>query len=95
MRQAKSIVVNYDPGNRELSFQTVEETRLKPLLTGTVCPILLDEFGGKIDDEFARRFGVAILNCLALFKPELKDLMSVTEQPIAPLDDTPPAASKE
>lgn len=68
----------------------MEDTRLKPLLTGTVYPILLDDFGGKIDDEFARRFGAAILNCLALFKPELKSLMSVTEQPIALLDKTPP-----
>ncbi|EEA02731.1 conserved hypothetical protein [Burkholderia sp. H160] len=89
-RPLKSIVVNFDAANRELTFQTVEDARLKPLLTGTVYPILLDDFGGKIDDEFARRFGVAILNCLALYKPELKLLMSVTEQPIAPRDKTPP-----
>jgi len=90
-KQPKSIVVNYDQANKELTFQTIDDASLKPLLTGTVYPILLDDFGGKIDDEFARRFGVAILNCLALFKPELKVLMSVTEQPILPPDRTPPA----
>lgn len=92
-RKPKSIVVSYSPDNRELTFQTVEDSRLQPMLTGTVYPILLDDFGGQIDDEFARRFGVAILNCLALYKPELKALMSVTEQPISPPDRTPPTAS--
>lgn len=94
-RKPKSIVVDYDPGGRELTFQTVEDARIKPLLTGTVYPILIDEFGGKIDDEFARRFGAAILNCLALFKPELKELMPVTEQPVVLPDKARPASPKE
>ena len=89
-RKPKSLVVDFDPENRELTFQTVEDSKLRPLLTGTVYPILLDDFGGKIDDEFARRFGVAILNCLALYKPELKTLMNVTEQPMERPGDAPP-----
>jgi hypothetical protein len=89
-RPPKSIVVGYDAENRELTFQTVEDAKLRSLLTGTVYPILLDDFGGRIDDEFARRFGVAILNCLALYKPELKPLMSVTEQPMERPGSTPP-----
>jgi hypothetical protein len=81
-RPPKSIVVGYDPENRELTIQMVDEAPLKPLLTGTVFPILLDDFDCKIDDEIARRFGVAILNCLAKFKPELRPLMSsVTQEP--------------
>ena len=92
LKQPKSIVVDYDQANKELTFQTIDDVSLKPFLTGTVYPILLDDFGGTIDDEFARRFGVAILNCLALFKPELKTLMSVTEQSILPPDRTPPAS---
>ncbi len=91
-RPPKSVVVGYDAQNRELTFQTVEDSKLRSLLTGTVYPILLDDFGGRIDDEFARRFGVAILNCLALFKPDLKSLMDVTEQPIDPIGKTPPTA---
>ncbi|MGF6288463.1 hypothetical protein QFZ98_000296 [Paraburkholderia youngii] len=78
----KSIVVGFVPEDMELTIQIVDEATLQPLLTGTVFPILLSDFGDKIDDEIARRFAVAILNCLARYKPELVPLMSsVTQEP--------------
>ncbi|SAK60053.1 hypothetical protein AWB81_01927 [Caballeronia arationis] len=87
-----SIAVYYDVDREEIIFQVIEDTKLLPLLTGVAVPVCLADFEHRIDDEFARRFGVAILNSLAMFKPELKPFMSVAEQPMPPLDSTPPPA---
>ncbi|WP_407945275.1 hypothetical protein [Paraburkholderia antibiotica] len=45
-------------------------------------PILLDEHDFKIDDEFARRLGVAMLNVIALGQPDIRQYMSVTQDPV-------------
>lgn len=75
--------------DQKFSVQTVDPTKLAPLLAGRLeMPILLDEFDYKIDDEFARRLGVAMLNLVALGKPELKQLMSVTPGPLPRPGDT-------
>ncbi len=79
-----SVVLTYDEDEQQLSVQTVDPVKLAPLLAGRLeMPILLDEFDHKIDDEFARRLGVAVLNLLALGKPGLKQYMSVTPGPIS------------
>lgn len=44
-------------------------------------PILLDEFNFTLDDEFARRLGVAMLNLIALGQPDIRRCMSVTPMP--------------
>jgi hypothetical protein len=92
MRKPSSIVVNFDAEKAELTFHTVEDSRLEPILPRMAYPILLSDFGGRIDDEFARRFGVAILSSLALFKPGLAELMDVTFQEMPDLDRKPPDA---
>jgi hypothetical protein len=45
-------------------------------------PILLDDFDFRLDDEFARRLGVAMLNAIALGQPDIKQYMTVTQEPI-------------
>ena len=78
-----SVVLTYDEQQEKFNVQTVDPTRLAPLLAGRLeMPILLDEFDYKVDDEFARRLGVAMLNLIALGKPELKQYMTVTPGPI-------------
>lgn len=78
-----SVVLTYDEQQAKFNVQTVDPAKLAPLLAGRLeLPILLDEFDYKIDDEFARRLGVAMLNMIALGKPELKQYMSVTPGPI-------------
>lgn len=44
-------------------------------------PILLDEFDYRIDDEFARRFGAAMLNLIATGQPCIEKYVSVTLEP--------------
>lgn len=78
-----SVVLTYDEDQQKFNVQTADPVKLAPLLAGRLeMPILLDEFDYKVDDEFARRLGVAMLNLIALGKPALKQYMSATPGPI-------------
>ncbi len=78
-----SVVLSYAEDRQMLTVQTVDPVELAPLVAGKLeMPILLDEFNFKLDDEFARRLGVAMLNLIALGKPEIKQYMCVTPEPI-------------
>lgn len=78
-----SVVLTYSEERQALSVQAVDVKRLAHILVGKLeMPILLDEFNYKLDDEFARRLGVAMLNLIALGQPEIKQYMSVTPDPI-------------
>ncbi|WP_269764924.1 hypothetical protein [Burkholderia ubonensis] len=41
----------------------------------------MNDFDYKLDDEFARRLGVAMLNPIALGQPDIKQFMSVMQNP--------------
>lgn len=87
-----SIVLNYLEDRQMLTAHAIEPAVIAPLLSGKLeMPILLDEFDFKLDDEFARRLGVAMLNLIALGQPEIRQYMSVTPEPLphAGGDDTP------
>ncbi|MFL9911457.1 hypothetical protein P0D84_35615 [Paraburkholderia sp. RL17-337-BIB-A] len=76
-------VLNYDQESQCLTVKLVELARLTPILAGVFAvPILLDDFDFRLDDEFARRLGVAMLNAIALGQPEIKQYMTVTQEPI-------------
>lgn len=78
-----SVVLTYSEENQAFTVQTVDPARVAPLVAGKIkMPILLDEHDFKIDDEFARRLGVAMLNVIALGQPDIKQFMTVTQQPI-------------
>lgn len=78
-----SVVLTYAEDRQMLTARTVEAAELTPLVaTRLEMPILLDEFEFKLDDEFARRLGVAVLNLIALGQPEIKQFMSVTQSPM-------------
>ncbi|TKC89424.1 hypothetical protein FAZ69_10810 [Trinickia terrae] len=78
-----SVVLTYAEDRQRLTVQTVDPAKLAPLVAGKIeIPILLDEYDFKLDDEFARRLGVAMLNLIALGQPDIKQYMSVTQEPI-------------
>lgn len=78
-----SVVVSYSEDTQILSVRAIEPATIAPLLAGKLeMPIALEEFDNKLDDEFARRLGVAMLNLIALGQPEIKQYMSVTQQPV-------------
>ncbi|AQH02281.1 hypothetical protein A9R05_25195 [Burkholderia sp. KK1] len=82
--QAYSVVLTYLEDQQMLSVCAIEPARIAPLLTGKLeLPILLDEFDFKLDDEFARRLGVAVLNLIALGQPDIKQYISATQDGIA------------
>jgi hypothetical protein len=92
-RTPSSVVIRYDEERKMLICNTVPEEQLRPLCAGKLdIPVLLEDFDCKIDDEFARRFGGAVLSLLSAYKPGLAPFISVTEQPMPLLDPTPPAA---
>jgi hypothetical protein len=79
----RSVVLNYDQDSQRLNVQLVEPAQLASILAGKfTVPILLDDFDFRLDDEFARRLGVAMLNAIALGQPEIKQYMTVTQEPI-------------
>jgi hypothetical protein len=82
-----SVVLTYAQDRQMLTVQTVDPTKLAPLVAGKIeMPIIFEDFDFKLDDEFARRLGVAMLNLIALGKPEIKQYMSVTPGPIPRAD---------
>lgn len=78
-----AIILTYDEEQRQFNVKAADPGALAPLLAGRLeMPILLDEFDYRIDDEFARRLGVAMLNLIALGQPDLKKYMSVSSGPV-------------
>ncbi|NML31150.1 hypothetical protein HHL14_09915 [Paraburkholderia sp. G-4-1-8] len=78
-----SVVLTYSEENQALTVQSVDPAEVAPLVAGKIkMPILLDEHDFKIDDEFARRLGVAMLNVIALGQPDIRQYMSVTQDPV-------------
>jgi hypothetical protein len=81
-RSPYSIVVSYREDAQAFSVRAVEVAEVAPIVADKLeMPILLEDFEYKLDDEFARRLGVAMLNLIALRQPEIKQFMSVTQQP--------------
>ncbi|AET93043.1 hypothetical protein BYI23_C008970 [Burkholderia sp. YI23] len=81
--QPYSVVLTYLEDQQMLSVRAIEPARIAPLLTGKLeLPILLDEFDFKLDDQFARRLGVAVLNLIALGQPDIKQYISATQATI-------------
>ncbi len=78
-----SIIVTYAEDRQQLIVQAVDPARLTTIVAGKLeMPILLDEFDFKLDDEFARRLGAAMLSLIALGQPDIKQYMSMTYDPI-------------
>jgi hypothetical protein len=78
-----SIIVTYAEDREQLIVQAVDPVNLAKIVAGKLeMPIVLDEFDFKLDDEFARRLGVAMLNLIALGQPKIEQYMSVTQQPV-------------
>ncbi|HDR9101744.1 TPA: hypothetical protein QDB24_002236 [Burkholderia vietnamiensis] len=78
-REPSAIVVRYDADSQSLICNVVPEARIASAVDGQLdIPILLEEFGFKADDEFARRLGAAILSTLSKYKPELAPYVTVT-----------------
>ncbi|KFX61684.1 hypothetical protein KBK24_0131795 [Burkholderia sp. K24] len=78
-----SVVLTYIEDRQEFAVQAVDRARLAPVVAGTLeAPILLDEHDFKLDDAFARRLGAAMLSLIALGQPDIKQYMSLTQDPI-------------
>ena len=78
-----SVVLTYIEDRQEFAVQAIDRAKLAPVVAGTLqAPILLDEHNFRLDDAFARRLGAAMLSLIALGQPDIKQYMSVTEDPI-------------
>lgn len=78
-----AVVVIYDEDRQSFIVKAADPDKLEPQLQGVLeMPILLDEFDYRIDDEFARRLGAAMLNLIAAGQPCIEKYMSVTLGPL-------------
>jgi hypothetical protein len=79
---AYSVVLTYEEHRDMLTVHAIASEDLKAeKSTRLEMPILLDEFNFTLDDEFARRLGIAMLNLIALGQPDIRQYMSVTAEP--------------
>jgi hypothetical protein len=79
---AYSVVLTYEEHRDRLTVHAIPSADLTALKSSRLeMPILLDEFNFTLDDEFARRLGVAMLNLIALGQPDIRRYMSVTPGP--------------
>jgi hypothetical protein len=86
----RSIIIDFSAEDARLLVYPVEREKTQPIIADALeIPILFDESAAQVgdryllDDEFARRFGVAMLNLLALSYPELKQDITASQAPIA------------
>nr|WP_094779288.1 hypothetical protein [Paraburkholderia ribeironis] len=85
------VVLTYMEDRQEFALQAVDRARLAPLLAGQFeIPISLNGHDFKLDDEFAQGLGATMLNLIALGQPEIRQYMTVTQEPI----DRPPSNSE-
>ncbi|RDK03849.1 hypothetical protein [Paraburkholderia lacunae] len=77
-----SVVLTYTEDPQQLIVHTVDPAKLAPLVAGKMGVVLADEHDFKLDDEFARQLGVAMLNAIALGQPDIRQYMTVTQEPI-------------
>jgi hypothetical protein len=84
-----SVVLTYAEDQQMLTVQAIDPAKVAALAAGKLeMPIVLEDFDFKLDDEFARRLGIAMLNLIALGQPVIKQYMSVTPGPISSPDDS-------
>jgi hypothetical protein len=86
----RSIIIDFSAEDARLLVYPVEREKTQTIIADALeIPILFDESAAQVgdryllDDEFARRFGVAMLNLLALSYPELKQDITASQAPIA------------
>ncbi|RDU98023.1 hypothetical protein [Trinickia dinghuensis] len=77
--ERKCVVVMWSEEKQALISYTLEVDRALAV-TQRLFPLELPlaDYGNQLDDEFARRFGGATLNLLALSNPELKPHLKFT-----------------
>jgi hypothetical protein len=79
-----SVVVTFTEDPRRLTMQAVDAAKLAPIVADKMAVPFFwgDDDECTIDDEMARQLGVAMLNVIALGRPEIKRLLSLTQHPI-------------
>ncbi|AMM13424.1 MAG: hypothetical protein M3O74_06150 [Pseudomonadota bacterium] len=86
---SRCVIVDFSPGDESIPVYQVARAEVEKIVAvAPKFPVFFDETaaigeqGYLLDDEFARRIGVGILNALALSYPELKSMITATNQPI-------------
>lgn len=78
-----SMVLTYTEDPRQLTMQAVDAAKLAPLVAESMAvPFFLEDEEFGFDDELARQLGVAMLNVIALGRPDIKKCLHLTQHPI-------------
>ncbi|WP_322107356.1 hypothetical protein [Paraburkholderia sp. J41] len=77
--KARCVIVAYNEDGEEVQTCTVDRAAVEKLMANALSVNWpLQEYGGKFDDEFARRIGGTALHLLAAYQPALKEHLAVT-----------------
>lgn len=78
-----TVVLTYTDDPLQLTMQAVDSAKLAPLVAASMAlPFFIDNDEVKFDDELARQLGVAMLNVIALGRPDVKKHLNLTQHPI-------------
>lgn len=88
------VITLFDEETKAISYHHVSQAAVaEALAKSTSVDVPLEDFGLKVDDDFARRLGGMILLILAGRSPFLKDHLALTTEHDPDDRDTPQATS--
>ncbi|MFW6855419.1 hypothetical protein ACODYM_29430 [Burkholderia gladioli] len=88
------VIARWDPETQAVTFCQVDVSAVQGAVDGAFnIDLPIDEFGGAVTDELARKLGTGMVNLLALSNPDLKALNKTTQVPDEPPE--PPAGAKK
>ncbi|KKB62405.1 hypothetical protein WM40_17350 [Robbsia andropogonis] len=83
-RPSQCVVVFWNDDEQSFVSYSLDASRVKPLVENALpLEVHVEDFGGVIDDEFARKLGGANIKVLAATNPAIKPLDQITTHPDA------------
>ncbi|RKP46860.1 hypothetical protein [Trinickia fusca] len=89
------VITLFNEETKSISYHHVSQTAVaEALAKSTSVDVPLEDFGFKVDDDFARRLGGMILLILAGRSPFLKEHLALTTEGASGATDTPSAEKR-
>ncbi|TKC83476.1 hypothetical protein FAZ69_23605 [Trinickia terrae] len=74
------VIVRWNAETQAVTFCTVDARKVQDVAAKAFnIDLPLDEFGGVVTDELARKLGAGMVNLLSLTNPDLKTLNKTTQ----------------
>ncbi|WP_186083611.1 hypothetical protein [Burkholderia gladioli] len=83
----RSLVVRWDGDAQAFKICSVDTVKVQAVADQAFnIDLPVEAFGGAVTNDIASQIGIAMVNQLAMYNPDLKALNKTTEQPAPPAD---------